>query len=182
MLIKALILLTLLSSIAKAPEKQSATYEALARMPVHVTDLDEEESARKERLLGVAQAIDTASSEPLDRAVLVVLAWRETRLARYVHEGRCSDGPRGKYECDRGLAKGLWQIHDAREWSVPEADEEQASLALRLWKGGRARCRRDNPDELAGAFVSYGSGGSCAPTKWAKARADHVRKVVNSLY
>lgn len=159
----------------------SPTLAALLQLPAHVTDLDEPEADRLARLSLIADAIDAATDDQLVRAALVVLAWHETRLARYVHEERCSDGPRGARECDSGRARGLWQIHDAPEWSVPDSIEAQAALAARLWRGYRHRCRIDSRDDIAGAFVGYGTGGKCAPTKWAAKRAAHTRAVSGRL-
>lgn len=157
----------------------SSTLAVLEAFPPHVTDADEPPEERSARLRSLSAGIDAATTDRLGRAVLAVLAWRETRLARYVHEDRCSDGPRGEHECDGGRARGPWQIHDAPGHTVPADDAGQARLAWRLWSSAYRRCGRVLPerDRIAGAFQSYGTGGMCAPSQWARARAAHVRRV-----
>lgn len=169
-------------SLAGLAYGESSTYSALASLPPHVTDAEEPPPIRERRLRGIAAAIDGAARDRTERAALIVLAYQETRLARYVQEDRCSDGPRGDRECDSGLAHGLWQIHDAPRFKVPESLDDQAKLARKLWSGGRNMCRRMGVrDELAGAYVAYGTGGKCSLTKWAEKRAAHLRAVRRRL-
>lgn len=153
------------------------TRGALRAFPVHVTDRDEPGESREARLERVAEAIDSATEDPLERAALLTLARYESGLARYVQEGRCADGPRGSRECDSGRSVGLFQLRpNANHPEVPESLGGQAAMALRLWRGARVRCRSSVPDELAGAFSAYGTGGGCGAS-WAKGRAEHLRRL-----
>jgi hypothetical protein len=150
-------------------------------MPRHFTDKDEPDEEREARLAALASVIEGATKNRTERAALIVIAWHETHFARYVHEGRCSDGPRGKYECDSGRARGLFQIHNARGFDVPADDAGQAALALRLFRSHYERCRHFMPDPMIGAFAAYGSGGMCAPTRWAERRATHTKYIGGKL-
>lgn len=167
------------------PEKrpcESPTHCALLSLPVHYTDKDEEERARWERLLDLSEVITGATERPLRQAVLVILAWHESRLARYVYEDRCSDGPAGELECDQGRARGPFQLQDSENYTVPGDHAEQAKRAIGVWLFGLRRCRKAVKDALAGAFSSYGSGGHCAPSKSSKARARHVRYLLGRFW
>ncbi len=158
-----------------------STFGVLSSFPVHHTDRDEPEEARARRVGAVASAIDQATDDPTERAALATLVRFEAGLARYVQEGRCSDGPRGKHECDSGRSIGLFQLRPNDNFpTVPSDLEGQAVMALRIWRGARVRCRSSVPDELAGAFSQYGSGNSCGHS-WAEARASHVRKIRGRL-
>lgn len=105
--------------------------------------------------------------------LLVTQAWYETRLARYVIEGRCHDGPVGA-RCDGGLARGPWQVHQwCRQAWEPE-DGSQASLdggaycALRLMVAGMRRC-----GTIEGAFAGMRGTSECS-SGWARERAQAV--------
>ncbi len=165
-------------------DDETPTLRVLRAMPVHYWDKHEEESPerRDERLRVMASAIDEAAKDRLVRAALIVLARRESGLAAYVYEDRCSDGEHGEFECDSGLAKGPWQLHATDNGPVPDSIAKQAKMAAAVWRFGRKRCRRMVSDELVGAFASYGSGGKCAPGKSSKARANETRAVVRRLW
>lgn len=159
-----------------------ATLRVLQSFPVHVTDKDEPAESRAARLAEIATAIDAATSDPTERAALLTLVRMESGAAGYVHRGECSTGPRGKFECDSGRAKGHWQLHaNADHPTIPDFLGEQAKIALRLWKSGRVACRRVVTDEIAGAFQSYGTGGKCSPSAWSSSRADHLRRIAGRL-
>lgn len=160
----------------------SPTLRALESMPVHVTDRDEPEEKRSRRLREIADAIDSATEDRLERAVLLTLVRYESGAAAYVHEGRCSDGPRGERECDHGRAVGHWQLHASERYpEIPDSIEEQARIAVTLWRGARSRCRGSVTDDIAGAFAAYGTGGKCAPVAWAQHRADYARRLAGRL-
>ena len=164
-----------------------ATLRVLQSFPVHVTDSDEDPDSRAARLAEIAQAIDAATSDPTERAALLTLVKFESGAAAYVFEGRCADGPRGLYECDGTPGKGhkatgVYQLHANNDHPVIPSDvASQSRIALRLWKSGRVSCRRVVTDEIAGAFVSFGTGGKCSPTGWSQARASHLRRIAGRL-
>lgn len=121
----------------------------------------------------LASAIVSATDEPSERAALATLAIHESRLALYVIEGRCSDGPKGA--CDHGLASGPWQLHKSKDEPVIPAElDAQARIALKRWRTHRKRCAAHG---LAGAFAGYGSGWVCTPKKWARERVETMRRV-----
>lgn len=158
------------------------TLKVLRSFPVHHTDRNEDPSKRDARLQDFAKAVDAVTQDPTEKAALLTIARYESHIAAYVYENRCSDGPRGKHECDAGRAKGLLQLQPNDNHPViPDDTTEQAEIAVRLWRGYRSRCARVVPDEFAGAFDAYGTGGSCAPSKWAKDRADYMRSIIRRL-
>ncbi len=155
------------------------TLAALQAMPAHFTDADEEN--RGGRLFEIARAIDAATDDRVERAALLTLGRYESGWARYVLEGRCHEGPRGRHECDSGNSTGAFQLRpNANFPEVPPDLAGQAVMALRLWRGARVHCRRVVSDEFAGAFSMYGSGNSCGHS-WAKARAGHLRRIAGRL-
>lgn len=165
-----------------AAGEEPRTLKVLRAFPVHHTDRNEDPAKREARLLDFSQAVDTVTQDPTEKAALLTIARFESHIAAYVYENRCSDGPRGKHECDAGRAKGLLQLQPSNLHPViPDSLTEQADIALRLWRGYRARCSRVVSDEFAGAFDAYGTGGSCAPSKWAKERATYMRSIIRRL-
>lgn len=155
---------------------ETPTQRVLASFPVHVTDRDEDPESRKRRLRTIADAIDAGASAPRDRAALLTLVRFESHAARYVHEGRCFDGPRGKLECDAGRATGHWQLHGV----VPSDLESQARRAAELWRGGLQRCEGSSSDRMAGAFAAYATGGKCG-FAGAEKRAAYLRSILGRL-
>lgn len=165
-------------------DDETPTLRVLRAIPVHYWDKHEGESLerRDERLREMASAIDEASKYRIVRGALIVLARRESGLASYVYEDRCSDGPAGKLECDHGRAVGPFQTWPTKRQPVPDDIKGRTELAASLWRFGRKRCRRMVEDDLVGAFSSYGSGGRCSPTKNAKSRAAETRAIVRRLW
>ena len=167
----------------------------LAVPPNSLESMHETAIARAVRLDALAavieRAADTAScyersncrpvvDRYLGAAVLVVQAIRETGLRLDVQLGHCRP-----HECDRGRARGPWQLH---RWpSVPRAEwlayagEDAAGLelgavrALRLWAGGASRGRG------CGFALLAGRPGECSPfhspsTRWLS-RRDAVDRI-----
>jgi len=87
---------------------------ALASLPVFVEDRGAERAAAKViQFHHVALAIDDASrakgwpgSDRELAALMLTVAWHETKLSLRIHAGTCR-----RWECDRGRARGLWQMH-----------------------------------------------------------------------
>ena len=102
-------------------------------------------------------------------ALMLTVAWHETRFSLRIHEGRCRP-----YECDEGRARGLWQLHSHR--SLPRerwlalagvdatATHSSAEEAARALIRSRRMClsKIRGPDWVAptlAAFAGRGCGG-----------------------
>jgi len=95
---------------------------AIASLPTFHEDVSEQLVAQKH---DQAQMIATAIDEAVEQAsgwpdskrelasLMLTIAWHETRLSLRIHDGRCKP-----HECDRGRARGLWQLHVHR--SLPK--------------------------------------------------------------
>lgn len=172
--ISLLALAGLARGAGEACDGATGTLRVLCSAPSHATDIDEPPAGREARLVAIASAVDAATDDLSERAMLLSLGWHESRWARYVQEGRCSDGPPGQ-RCDEGRSVGPWQQRAFDDSPVPEDMPGQALRALRLLRFGLYRCRGAVSDEIVGAFSSYGSGGYCAPAAFAERRAKTAR-------
>jgi hypothetical protein len=117
-------------------------HAALVAMPAFAAEPEPESpEERALRLQPVAAEIWDASvnrpsgySRAQWAAVMGALSWHETRLAKYVHAARCSDGPRGERECDSGKALGLFQVHRAacqEAWATEAGSHAELSASAR---------------------------------------------------
>jgi hypothetical protein len=122
-------------------------------------------AGRIELYTPVAASICRVARNDTERAWLATQAYAETKLARYVLEERCQDGPPGE-RCDAGRAIGPWQAHKANPtaryqycteaWTAPtraeryDAGARCALLVARTcrtpegWfaaQSGRGRCK-----------------------------------------
>lgn len=95
---------------------------AIAALPVFHEDVGADLVATKqdqaEMIAGaIAHSVEGAQGWPgTERelaALMLTVAWHETRLSLRIHDGRCRP-----LECDRGRARGLWQLHVHR--SLPK--------------------------------------------------------------
>jgi len=167
---------------------ESAILVLLLALPQWSGDSHETAEQRRTLLTPVASAIastvehavacEDCLSHQRARMLAVLLAtqaWHETRLARYVLEGRCHDGPDGA-QCDGGLARGPWQVH---QWCRAAWDHEDGSLrsheggaycALDLMVRGMRRCH-----SVEGAFAGMRGTAECS-SPWAAERARSVRR------
>ena len=118
----------------------------LSGLPAYHGD-GETDEARRTRLDSPAEAIVEVARTSDDVVALVALAEAESRLAAHVHQGRCRP-----WECDGGLARGLWQNHEGSVapavWFVlatpgPLADRVGAREALRVWRSALGWCHGD---------------------------------------
>ena len=150
----------------------------LRNEPTHWSDRKADPGLVDSARVELANAIDGATLDTSERAALAILAIHESRLALYVLEGRCSDGPRGA--CDHLLAVGPFQLHATSDVPViPGSMAEQATIALRRWRGHRKRCAAHG---TAGAFMGYGSGFRCTPMQWARDRVKTLARVESKLW
>lgn len=95
---------------------------AIAALPTFHEDVSPELSQQKEAqaqmiATAVTQAVDEASGWPSSKqelaALMVTIAWHETKFSLRIHDGRCKP-----LECDKGRARGLWQLQAHR--SLPK--------------------------------------------------------------
>jgi len=193
----------------------SAIFLKLMGMTPHFTDTETKE-ARATRMHIVAASINDATlrascsgtfavedCKPIfsDRRTLAGLLLGkghfESDFAEYVHEGRCTDGPKGA-RCDAdkdGLprAHGPWQqwkqsVFPQEDWdklegSTAEATELAAWHAAVLLSGSRSTCKRYfQGDEIQAAIAGF-SGNCIMGMKLDKIayQASAVRKIVATL-
>lgn len=164
----------------------SAILSVLLAEPRHVSDRLEPENERGGRLAMLAEAIDSVARSREQAALLIAMAVHESRLARYVAEGRCSEGPKGA-QCDPlgGVARsrGYWQnrkVSCRPGWAEEAGSREElfamAACSARLLWGGYVRC-----GTAEGAFAAANGSTSCkAP--WAKSRVRTYRRVLGQLW
>lgn len=181
-----ILLVVFLAHAEEAPEppkppKRWPTMALIESTQRHHTDATEDQKKQDARMFDIARAVDAATSDTLERAVLLTIAIHETHLAAYVYEGRCADGPRGQAECDRGLAFGPWQLHAAPQVPVPATTAGQALRALLLFRWGSNSCRSSVPDEISAGLAHYGRGHGCGSTASSDARAAYARRIVSRL-
>lgn len=98
--------------------------------------------ARTELYRPTVETVCRVGTNNSERAWLASQAYSETKLARFVLEERCSEGPHGA--CDHGLATGPWQSHGPVEaWQAAtqaERFDAGARWALRHARHGFAVC------------------------------------------
>lgn len=174
--------ITVLAALFAAPALagESRTLAALERVPVYSGDTAEPVDERRVRLGELAQAIDGATHNRDERAMLVALAIHESGLARYVQLdlGACSDG--ASLRCDRGKAWSPWQLHGTdRTGGVTVA----AQIAVSKLRGARRVCEERHGkriEPVAAALSLYGTGSTC---QWpgVSVRVATYRRIVGTL-
>jgi hypothetical protein len=97
--------------------------------------------------------------------LLLAVAENESRLSQRIADGRCKP-----LECDRGKARGLWQIHanalNREQWSKQDGDLElQAKLASEQLKRAYWTCARSGVPWLQGTLNAY-AGRRCGDSSW----------------
>lgn len=151
-------------------------------------DKDETIEARTQRFTVAAHAIEvvadkvTCTNQPADckplyadkalvAGILVAQAYRESVLRRDVWLGTCAH----KWECDKGLAKGAWQLQQRttdteEEWQAFAGTEQvnferAAWRTITLWIGGAAQ----GNDPTCG-FARLAGFGTCNPGEYGSDR------------
>lgn len=151
-----------LSGLARADEPVSPTLRVLLSAPRHVSDLEEDDGQREERLKEIAAAIDTATPHAHERALLLAQGKHESHWAAYIHHDgpRCREGHGGR--CDGGQSWSLWQLkYTDRSGGV----ERAARIAIRRLRGHARRCGYTTlaSDEAVRAAISgYAVGNGCS--------------------
>lgn len=149
-------------------------YHLVSSLPrFSLQDKDEPQDLRDDRLEKFSNTAYKASKNKppeISRvqmlAILLELAYAETKLAMNVGIGRCDLMPKGQ-QCDKGKAKTyyqLWEVACPAVWDKalePGSEEEleiAANCAARLFKSAYARCKGKNKyGDIAGAFAGYRS-------------------------
>jgi hypothetical protein len=139
---------------------------------------------RRALLAPVAEAIHGAARSREEAAALITQAWHESRLAAYVLEGRCHEGPPGA-RCDMDRkgnprARGPWQVWSwCKAWDYPEGSREslrhEASCAVRAMRFHLKRC-----ETWEGAFAGLRRS-KCVSSR-SKARVETMKLVLGRLY
>ncbi len=140
---------------------------------------------KREQLETVADSIAAVANTPELAAMLVTLGWYESKFATRIAEGRCKP-----FECDRGRARGVFQIHrragmtDA-EWDGLLGTGEEPTLAAareaaRRVNAARARCRslESSQDWAAGVFSSLAGRGCVGNFKTRAQRVATFRRLL----
>lgn len=151
---------------------------AIAALPTYKEDVGEHLAVQKhDQAQMIATAIDQAVEETRGwpgskrelASLMLAIAWHETRLSLRIHDGRCKP-----YECDRGRARGLWQLHAHRSlprerWLKvaglnPEFTRNAASEAALALVRSRRMCAvasrgRDWVGPVITAYAGRGCGG-----------------------
>lgn len=140
---------------------------------------------KHEQLETVARSIAVVAETPELAAMLITLGWFESKFAIRIAEGRCKP-----FECDRGRARGPFQIHrragmtDA-EWDGLLGTNAEATLAstreaARRIRAARVRCRslESRQDWAAGVFSSLAGRGCVGDFKGRAARTATFRKLL----
>lgn len=120
-------------------------------------------------------------------AMLVTLAWYESKFMLRIHESRCNSDECDSFTMAGGQighrARSLWQVHfnpyvvSKQDWeglrgSSLEATTKAATAAARVLVAGRAGCARGRSKGWEyGAVSAYATGSSC---KWSGA-SDRVK-------
>ncbi|HYO94086.1 MAG TPA: hypothetical protein VER33_06215 [Polyangiaceae bacterium] len=151
---------------------------AIASLPTYREDIGPEFAEQK---LQQSQMVAEAINEAVDGAenwsgtrrelatLMLTVAWHETRLSLRIHDGRCKP-----LECDRGRARGLWQLQVQRslpreQWLKvagfePEPTRIAAREAVKMLVRSRRMCSvvtrgRDWVAPTLTAYAGCGCGG-----------------------
>lgn len=167
---------------------------AISSLPTFHEDVGESFVSKKRTQAEViAQAISEVSETTRGwpgtkrelASLLLTVAWHETRLSLRIHDGLCKP-----YECDRGRARGLWQLQVHRSlpkerWlelagldldSTRSAAEEAAKALVRSRRWCASRTR--NADWVAPTLSAYAGIGCGGRLKDAAARVRTFRRLV----
>lgn len=150
---------------------------------------DRSDARKPEQLEHLADGIARATSVgswPVSRrdraALLITIGWHESNFRIAIHEGLCLP-----WECDRGRARGVWQMHKNRytapvwerligvEYSVTQARTAMEMLHRSYWS-----CARAGVPWLQGTLNAY-AGRRCSDDEWQRSRVATFAKVKRRL-
>jgi hypothetical protein len=168
--------------MAVSPE---AVLAAALSLSPYVADRVDTPEQRSTLYRPVAEAIAEVARTKFEASILVALAFHESGFARFVIEGRCSEGPPGQ-RCDGGKARGVFQLHEAachEAWELKDGSVEsiraEARCAIRLLRWNAERGKDRTPNAAYAAFAGY------AAREWtwdgAAKRVETARKIEKAL-
>lgn len=154
-----------LAGLAYGADRDCTTATHCALMELAPWHEDREEENRSERVQEIADGIDDATGDDVERAFLAMTAYQESRLARFVHLDlpKCREG-RGGW-CDKGKSFSPWQL---KKMNRNETTAQSAVVALDRYRKGLNAC-----GSIAGAISMYATGKTC---EWKEA-AERERKM-----
>jgi hypothetical protein len=129
------------------------------------------------QLESIAVAIRAAAKTPDEAAFLFAWGDAESKFSLRIHAGRCK-----KHECDRGRARGPWQVHrvashTAEQWDRMHGVEhvrEQTRYAAGMVRWALRQCPQD---PIRGAFRVLGGNGCQKALKGEAARVKSYHAV-----
>ncbi len=125
----------------------------------------------------IARALFGATRHARDAATLFAVGYFESGFQPRIQEGDCR-----KHECDRGLARGFFQIHEDTAGQQVWADllgmdrvGLGASVAARKLRWGRKMCHSES------GAISYFAVGTCFGWRGADNRAKFAEKIERKI-
>lgn len=177
-LLASVLLLVMFARAAKAEEGdlecEGATHCVLMSLPRWHEDMDEPYAERWERLKEMADGLDAATDNRLKKSWLIMTAWKESRLARFVDLDwpKCREGVKGW--CDGGRAAGVIQLHGT-DRDMGRA--EYFRTGLRTFERGANYCESRGFDRFEGGTSHYARGGRHCEWSKAKERVEMMWKI-----
>ena len=130
----------------------------LALLPVYSEDRSDESIA--EHRAAVAAAVwENSQGKPLPprdwTRLMLTVGFHESGFSKRIIAGKCK-----KHECDRGRAKGAWQIHantlNRDKWRDQDGDLPlQAKLASEMLVRAYWTCARSGVEPVRGALNAF---------------------------
>jgi hypothetical protein len=154
---------------------------------------DREDPRKRDQLVMVAEAVDYASRvegwqgrQSELAALLITVGWHESSFALHIHAGKCKP-----WECDRGRARGPWQVHKNRlntdSWDSllglePASTRLAAIVAAQALVRARAQCRSLAGSDWVNFTLTAYAGRGCVQ-RWdgVRPRFNTYRKVLSRL-
>lgn len=142
-------------------------FAAVGALPQCWADRELPPEVKRQQLETIARAVDAASTNRNERALLLTIAHHESAMCHDVHAGFCAPGtcdpdrngvPRARtiYQTHRlGLAEADW---DALVGTDYEATLKATQHALRQVRRSYGMCR-DMPDPIWSTFLAYAGKG-----------------------
>lgn len=168
-----------LTAIVFAWLVQVAPPEKFALIPTYpeATETVEERTGRymeisKDIAEVVMETEKTSAAKRRAAALLTGIAWHESGFAKDVDIGPCAPGRLKKGGCDRGRARGLWQI---QAYEVPTR-KDGARLALKLARRSITACKKLPAKAQLAAYA----GGTCT-SKMGQKRSAELFAMVGRL-
>lgn len=90
----------------------------------------------------LAASVVQYAKTPTEAAFLLAWGWHESNYQARIIANECK-----RWECDRGRARGAWQLHERAagdDWSaLPGSIDAQARSAARMTRWALGRCKGD---------------------------------------